>query len=129
MRVPDPKRFLRACGCLAALWLGAGATCVSAQQVPVTAQGEVVRHNAGKHAAASPPDNSNVVVWLTPLHDPGDPAAPSGTRPPAKQPAQLVQRNKSFEPHVLVIEVGSLVAFPNKDPFFHNVFSLFDGKR
>jgi hypothetical protein len=28
-----------------------------------------------------------------------------------------------------VVPVGSSVAFPNADPFFHNVFSLFDGKR
>jgi hypothetical protein len=27
------------------------------------------------------------------------------------------------------VPVGSTVAFPNADPFFHNVFSLFDGKR
>lgn len=32
-------------------------------------------------------------------------------------------------PHLLVVPVGSVVSFPNKDPFFHNVFSLFDGKR
>ena len=25
--------------------------------------------------------------------------------------------------------VGALVQFPNRDPFFHNVFSLFEGKR
>jgi hypothetical protein len=30
---------------------------------------------------------------------------------------------------VLVVTVGSVVAFPNHDPFFHNVFSLFEGKR
>jgi len=30
---------------------------------------------------------------------------------------------------VLVVPVGSVVDFPNHDPFFHNVFSLFDGKR
>jgi plastocyanin len=42
---------------------------------------------------------------------------------------RLVQRNKSFEPHVLVVRVGSVVEFPNRDPFFHNVFSLFEGKR
>jgi hypothetical protein len=28
-----------------------------------------------------------------------------------------------------VVQVGSSVDFPNKDPFFHNVFSLFGGKR
>jgi hypothetical protein len=34
-----------------------------------------------------------------------------------------------FRPHLLVVPVGSVVLFPNADPFFHNVFSLFDGKR
>jgi hypothetical protein len=42
---------------------------------------------------------------------------------------RLIQHNKSFEPHVLVVEVGTVVQFPNKDPFFHNIFSLYDGKR
>jgi hypothetical protein len=28
-----------------------------------------------------------------------------------------------------VVPVGSVVQFPNADPFFHNVFSLFDGRR
>lgn len=30
---------------------------------------------------------------------------------------------------LLVVPVGAAVEFPNKDPFFHNVFSLFEGKR
>ena len=30
---------------------------------------------------------------------------------------------------MLVVPVGSSVEFPNQDPFFHNVFSLFNGKR
>ncbi len=34
-----------------------------------------------------------------------------------------------FLPHLQVIPVGSIVQFPNADPFFHNVFSLFDGRR
>src|SRR5207249_7226898 len=46
-----------------------------------------------------------------------------------KKKFTLVQKNKTFEPHVLVVSAGSEVDFPNKDPFFHNVFSLFDGKR
>ena len=28
-----------------------------------------------------------------------------------------------------MIPAGSLVSFPNADPYFHNVFSLFEGKR
>jgi hypothetical protein len=34
-----------------------------------------------------------------------------------------------FTPHLLVVPTGSQVEFPNQDPFFHNVFSLFNGKR
>ena len=41
----------------------------------------------------------------------------------------MVQRNKSFQPHLLVVPLGSTVSFPNRDPFFHNVFSQFNGKR
>jgi hypothetical protein len=40
-----------------------------------------------------------------------------------------VQKDKAFHPHILVVPAGAVVDFPNHDPFFHNVFSLFDGKR
>jgi plastocyanin len=63
------------------------------------------------------------VVWLTPL------GASSTSLPPATVPLRLTQKNKSFDPHVLVVPAGSPVEFPNRDPFFHNVFSLFEGKR
>jgi hypothetical protein len=43
--------------------------------------------------------------------------------------AMLKQKNKSFEPHLLVVTRGSTVDFPNQDPWFHNVFSLFNGKK
>ena len=43
--------------------------------------------------------------------------------------AVLQQKNKTFEPHLLVVTKGSTVDFPNRDPWFHNVFSLFNGKR
>jgi plastocyanin len=67
---------------------------------------------------------SKAVVWLTPIG--------STVEPPhqeASQIPQLVQKNKSFQPSLLVIPVGGKVEFPNHDPFFHNVFSLFEGKR
>jgi plastocyanin len=70
------------------------------------------------------PNASNAVVWLTPIGATAD--------PPQQDPAhipQLVQKNKSFQPSLLVIPVGGKVEFPNHDPFFHNVFSLFEGKR
>jgi plastocyanin len=42
---------------------------------------------------------------------------------------QIRQEHKRFDPHILAITIGSSVAFPNYDPFLHNVFSMFDGKR
>ena len=77
------------------------------------------------------------VVWLTPLPMTGaggEAAMVAPTLPgslpasPAQNP-RLVQKNKSFDPHILVVPAGSMVEFPNRDPFFHNVFSLFEGKR
>src|SRR5256714_13501233 len=71
-------------------------------------------------------ETGNVVLWLTPIDSPSMPMLPPAQTSPR---TWLVQKNKSFEPHVLVVPVGSLVEFPNRDPFFHNVFSLFEGKR
>jgi hypothetical protein len=71
------------------------------------------------------PSVANVVVWLSSLK-------PVGVAPlmPARQPLyRLVQKDKMFTPHLLVVPTGSQVEFPNQDPFFHNVFSLFNGKR
>ena len=65
----------------------------------------------------------NVVVWLSAAEP--QPSA----RPFSSSPLRLTQHHKSFEPHVLVVPVGAVVEFPNHDPFFHNVFSLFEGKR
>lgn len=65
-------------------------------------------------------DLSGVVCWL---EAPG--VSARGGRPRQK----LNQRGKRFIPHLIVVEKGTEVDFPNSDPFFHNVFSLFDGKR
>lgn len=70
------------------------------------------------------PNAANAVVWLTPLGAAIDPPRQDPTHIP-----QLVQKNKSFQPSLVVIPVGGKVEFPNHDPFFHNVFSLFEGKR
>jgi hypothetical protein len=43
--------------------------------------------------------------------------------------ATLAQKNKMFVPHLVVVTRGSVIDFPNRDPWFHNVFSLFNGKR
>ena len=71
-------------------------------------------------------DASKVVVWLTPL---GTTPAPSPPPQQVSQIPQMVQKDKMFHPSLLVIPAGGKAEFPNHDPFFHNVFSLFDGKR
>ncbi len=67
------------------------------------------------------------VVWLTAAPGSGVQLGPPA--PKSGENARIVQRNKSFEPRLLVIPAGSMVEFPNHDPFFHNVFSLFEGKK
>jgi plastocyanin len=108
---------------LGVCFLAAGAIAVSAQQVaPVSVSVEIVRQSGNSRAQGSRPDASNVAVWLIPV----DGAAPVDT---GRTAPRLVQRSKTFSPHVLVVQAGSMVQFPNEDPFFHNVFSLFAGKR
>ncbi len=66
-------------------------------------------------------DYSGVVVWLEPLS--GTPAVPVAARH-----AEMIQKNKTFSPHVLAITVGTTVDFPNYDPIFHNAFSNYEGQ-
>jgi len=106
--------------CLSTL-LACTAFC-SAHAATVTAR---VAWEDGAGKATRAHETENILFWLTPVEG-GVPASlPAKTSPRLR----LVQKNKSFEPHVLVVPVGSLVEFPNRDPFFHNVFSLFEGKR
>ncbi|HEX7359295.1 MAG TPA: hypothetical protein VF283_02275 [Bryobacteraceae bacterium] len=55
-----------------------------------------------------------VAVWLEPkLHAPSPPVT-----------ATMRQRDRQFEPPLLIVPTGSTVNFPNSDPIFHNIFSL-----
>jgi plastocyanin len=124
------RRFFKILNCLALLIATATAAQCCAQDGPVTLNIIISRTESanakmapGKNAVS---DASNVVVWLTPLdRSDGNPLHQALSQ----KPPQLVQRHKTFEPHVLIVPVGTRVEFPNKDPFFHNIFSLFDGKR
>jgi plastocyanin len=84
-----------------------------------------VRAADGKVIA--PSANTPVVLWLSPLSADGH--TDLTVKPGAGKSFQMVQKDKLFQPHLLVVPTGSLVAFPNRDPFFHNVFSLFNGRR
>lgn len=94
------------------------AVCAPAQPVTLKARVELTRNG---HPLTNA---SKAVVWLTPV-------GTTVETPQQKQSEipQLVQKDKSFHPSLLVIPVGGKVEFPNRDPFFHNVFSLFEGKR
>lgn len=59
-------------------------------------------------------DVGRAVVWLE--------AAVAA--PVAPTTAQIVTSDKEFKPRVVVVPIGSTVAFPNSDGFDHNVFSL-----
>src|SRR5262245_48652835 len=104
---------------LTGVFLAAGSA--KGQQIPVTARVQLV--NKGQSKAAAVGGDAEVVVWLKALD------SPTGEAEPLPKRQKLIQSSKTFEPHLLVVQVGSVVDFPNRDPFFHNVFSLFDGKR
>ena len=113
------SKLMQACGrilligCFSAI---DASTPLSAAEVTakLRTQPSTKAHKEGK----APP----AVIWLK--------AARSDLAPPAA-PGNftLIQKDKMFTPHLLVVPAGSSVAFPNADPFFHNVFSLFEGKR
>ena len=93
---------------LAACLAGASAAAARAQ-----VSGRITITDAGGKAAS---DVGNAVVWL-------EGHAPRGT------PASIAMTldGRTFSPRVVVVPVGSVVSFPNRDPFNHNVFSLSDG--
>lgn len=97
-------------------------TPADASRSTLTVNGEVSVIADGAQSTAK--DASRIVVWLSPI----DKVQPVSTTT-ARAHYRLQQRNKRFEPSLLVVPVGSVVDFPNYDPWFHNVFSLYRGKR
>ncbi len=69
-------------------------------------------------AAERVAQQAETVVWIPGLGGAG------GT-----VPAQLTMesREKRFAPHVVAVPRGGMVAFPNADPIYHNVFSMSPG--
>ncbi len=72
--------------------------------------------STGKPSSGDPAvdELSRLVIYLE---------GPSLKPGPPTQDA-LTQKNRHFDPEILVVPVGSTVSFPNQDPIFHNVFSL-----
>jgi hypothetical protein len=103
--------------CLLCCLLAAAGSLSGEEKNSVELRVRIVSSLPGKHRAVP------AVIWLEPL--PGTESAPF--LPHGHY--TLLQKNRTFIPHLQVLPAGSVVAFPNQDPFFHNVFSLFDGKR
>ena len=112
-----PRRSLSRIGGLLGLWLAMWDPSVLA----ATVTGNVVLVGTDGRAPKKR-DFSGVVVWLEPVG-----GAPRPT-PALPKPATMEQRNKTFVPHVLAVEVGTAVDFPNDDPMDHNAFSNYDGQ-
>ena len=97
------------CFSLAALTLGAA-----------TVSGRVELRDSRDPAVRNRKDFSGVVIALKPLE---------GSAPLAgDKHAVMLQKDKTFSPHVLAVEAGSVVDFPNADPIFHNAFSSYSGQ-
>jgi plastocyanin len=82
-----------------------------AERYPTAARGS---------ARESPP-----VPQVVHLEGGGLPRASAG----AADQVRISQRDTTFIPGAAVVSVGTSVAFPNEDPFFHNVFSYSRAKR
>jgi plastocyanin len=85
-----------------------------------TVVGRVRVTNASGSSAAKKGDYSGVAIWLS--------AVSGEAQHPSIKRAVMLQKNKTFTPHVLIIGTGSTVDFPNADPIFHNAFSNFNGQ-
>jgi len=64
-------------------------------------------------------DPSSAVVYL----EVRDRVQPEGEPRPALRQTTIAMTGREFVPHVRTILAGGSVAFPNQDPFSHNVFS------
>jgi len=79
------------------------------------AQGVVRGHlSLVERESAGAADLRDAVVWLEPR---------GATARVEAAEATVVMRGREFLPHVVAVPVGGRVAFPNDDPFSHNVFS------
>jgi len=85
-------------------------------------RGQVKLMDSKESAVTKKGDYSGVVVWLVP-----SPPAESRAAPIVPS-ATMIQKDKRFTPHILAVEIGTSVEFPNYDPIFHNAFSNYDGR-
>ncbi len=85
-----------------------------------TVSGRVELRDSRDPAVRNRADYSGVVVSLKPAR--GGPAIAPGKH------AVMLQKDKTFTPHVMAVPMGIIVVFPNADPIFHNAFSSYSGQ-
>jgi len=95
-------------------------SCLMTGQIAATQDASVRGRVQVVHQSHHASGSADVVIWLTP-------AKLIAPTTPATQ-ARLVQKNKRFLPHVVAVMAGTEIEFPNQDPFFHDVFSIYRGK-
>ena len=61
------------------------------------------------------------IVWIR--------EAMPGVSPPSAATSTMAQRDTTFVPAFVAVPIGGTVTFPNRDDFFHNVFSYSTGAR
>lgn len=128
IRTPRPVAvtFLFLPGLLGLLALPApagaqGGTIEGRVQLPAAAPRRTASRYPGAAPAARTVQDIPVVAYLRDAI-PGSPA-------PAPSNPTLAQQDTAFVPNVLVVPVGTTVQFPNRDSFFHNVFSYSSAAR
>ncbi len=77
---------------------------------------------AGQVGEIAPPDPPVAVVYL-------EGQFPASSTKPTRLTNEVLQVGMQFRPALLPIRVGTAVAFPNGDGFYHNVFSYSKAKR
>ena len=101
--------------CFNALW------CVSTPLRAAEIRGQVELTNSREAVVRRNKDYSGVILWLTPVD-------PAQTMPVTPRHVEMIQKDKTFTPHVVAVPLGGTVDFPNLDPIFHNAFSNFAGQ-
>jgi plastocyanin len=105
------------------LWLTFFSLLTTVSLAGYSVSGHVLLSDSRLPAVRKRMDYSGVVVWL-------EPVGPANAADSAPRPGhtRMEQRGKSFVPHILAIQAGTSVSFPNLDPIFHSAFSNFSGQ-
>lgn len=111
--------------CFSGLW----APLLNAAAEPAILRGRIELKDSRDPAVRKRADYSGIVVSLHSIHSAD--IQPRETRPHTPAPArhlEILQKDKMFRPHLLAVETGSVIDFPNADPIFHNAFSSYSGQ-